>query len=125
MNFKLKTSELTGVQLDWAAAKALKHEIKLNPGHGFFIRSDEGWDYFSPSSTSEDAVSLLVQSGMYVNPFSAMDGSQAAISIGGPHGWQAAVSVHSAFGPTLEIAVVRCFILSVLGHTVEIPEEII
>ncbi|MEG7769286.1 hypothetical protein U2086_14685, partial [Listeria monocytogenes] len=83
------------------------------------------WDYFSPSSTSEDAVSLLVQSGMYVNPFSAMDGSQAAISIGGPHGWQAAVSVHSAFGPTLEIAVVRCFILSVLGHTVEIPEEII
>ena len=125
MSFRLKTSELTGVQLDWAAAKALKHEIKLNPGHGFFIRSGEDWDYFSPSKTPRDVLSLLTQRGMYVNPFSAMDGSQAAISIGGPHGWQAAVSVHSAFGPTLEIAVVRCFVLSVLGHNVEIPEEIV
>ena len=102
---KIKTSELTGAQLDWAVSKAIGEykpvevpSYSTDWAQGGPIIEREKIDVFWQSIT-----------GSFVG--SAARGRKV--------GWR-----HLQYGPTPLIAAMRCYVASKLGDEVEVPEEL-
>ena len=112
----MKTADLTGAALDWAAAKAGDMPIKINPGHGFFVKHSDGWEYFTPSTDWDQGGPIIERTKMDLE-CSAVDRWRAALE------WLDEPQAE-AFGPTPLIAAMRCFVASKLGDEVEIPKEL-
>jgi hypothetical protein len=93
---KVKTSELTGVALDWAVAKC--------EGHGIGVLDDP---WFAPSTNWAQAGPIVEREGIALIP-----------------GWTAERPGFSADGDTPLIAAMRCYVVSQLGDEIEIPEEL-
>ena len=117
---KVKTSELNGVQLDWAVAKADGWEPMMDEGGLYFydFMEEKNW---RPSTDWEQGGPII---------------EREVISIG-KHTWDAngviswGASKSSLFqgapfstGQTPLIAAMRCYVASKLGEEVEIPEEV-
>lgn len=115
---KIKTSELTGPALDWAVAKC--EGLELNGPYACF---DGAWCIREPDGSDGD-----------VCPEYSTDWSQ-----GGPiierekicttwmdnfGGWHAQIgdeAEFNAYGPTILIAAMRCYLASKLGDEVKVP----
>ena len=115
---KIKTSELSGKQLDWAVAQI--EGYAEGPNGSFWITEDDCVD-FKPTTD-------WVQGGPIIE--------REVISVG-KHTWDNdgviswGASKSSLFqgapfsaGPTLLIAAMRCYVASKLGEEVETPEFI-
>lgn len=107
---KTKTQELTGAALDWAVAKAYGMEFSFEE---FPLHEMTDWQ----PSTDWRLGGLLIE--------------QAEISIRRTHeatGWTASKHLAPAtffeHGPNPLIAAMRCYVASVMGDEVEVPEEL-
>ena len=119
---KIKTSELTGIALDWAVTFALYGEqahyiYKHNAG---FHRYSTSWERGGP---------IIEGEGIAVLPPTVRRISKERHAFPVPY-WRALIqrddnelAIHGA-GPTPLIAAMRCFVASRLGDEVEVPDEL-
>jgi hypothetical protein len=106
---KVKTSELTGLALDWAVAKC--------EGHGIGVLDDP---WFAPSTNWAQAGLIIEREWICIEawPNESDEGSR----------WVATRHEQPAVceerGPTPLVAAMRCYVASQLGDEIEIPEEL-
>jgi len=117
---KIKTSELIGPALDWAVAKC----------RGFDGLDDDLWlirdgiadmplHAYTPSTD-------WAQGGPIID---VIDGFQLKVWLESRPQTKCEAHIHSydgdyvAFGPTILIAAMRCFVASRLGDEVDVPKE--
>lgn len=129
---KVKTSELNGVVLDWAVAKAdgILEPIHNEPEARVVLYSDQWQKYmrlnprpqvyysdrYEPSSDPAQAWPIIEREGIQITP-----------------GWSAIVHKNIFIdglecfmqGPTSLIAAMRCYVTSRLGDEVDVPEELL
>ena len=125
---KIKTSELTGAALDWAVSKADNPPGKEG-GMDWWERDDKGYLFdplnectYSPSADWAQGGTILEMEkiDLYYSTEQAL--------------WAAAIWKDVQGGGQLEhkqtgcstplIAAMRCFVVSRLGDTVEVPDEL-
>ena len=109
----MKTSELSGVQLNWAVAKAEDKQVKFECGLLFLITPNITYgDLYRPSEDWEHGGPIIEREGISV--LMEDDTWKASNSWG-----------HIPLeGSTPLIAAMRCYVADKLGQEVEIPEEI-
>jgi hypothetical protein len=112
---KIKTSELSGIQLDWAVAKAegllddcntWLHEASLQDVAEGSYHPSENWELVGVIIEREG---ICVVVGMTI------------------YDWQAYIGEETdkISGDTPLIAAARCYVTSKLGEEINIPEELI
>jgi hypothetical protein len=111
---KIKTGELDGFPLNWAAAQCL-NEGK-DPDDKFYI-TDILSGYFSPSTDWAQGGPIIEREGITL--FSTDDYEWAA-SYGATQFFRSEMPT----SPTPLIAAMRCYVASKLGDEVDIPEEL-
>jgi len=105
---KIKTSELTGVALDWAVAKCIGQPDEWMADHrrGYINSASTDWAQGGPIIERENI---------------------SAISHNKPNHWVARTTSYPPTyfrGPTPLIAAMRCYVASKLGDEVEVPDEL-
>jgi hypothetical protein len=129
---KIKTSALTGINLDWAVAKCEGREQALEKNkmgslsfdagiHPYMADLDKPWRFqgYSPSTDWKQGGPIIERNRIYVTPNSSNEGWRSYVLIGrGGIAW-------SYFGPTFLIAAMRCYVGSKLGDEIDIPEELV
>ena len=108
----MKTSELTGVALDWAVAKC---EGAYLAGYAVDWRNNRAKKYSTNWSLGGP---IIERERIHIRPNQSNNGFKAFVIIR-PHGLS-----HRCDGPTPLIAAIRCYVASKLGDEVEIPEEL-
>lgn len=108
----MKTSELSGVQLDWVVAQIERKEVNFECNLLFLSGSGFTYgDIFRPSADWECGGPIIEREGISV--LMEDDTWKASNSWG-----------HIPLeGPTPLVAAMRCYVASKLGQKVEIPEE--
>jgi hypothetical protein len=114
----MKTSELTGAQLDWAVAKCeginLHHAIQPHGYLEILFNEANGGDVFTPSNDWAQGGPIIEREKitLYWNDknkhWSGYGYSETYIEN----------------GPTPLIAAMRCYVASKLGDTIDIPKEL-
>lgn len=124
----IKTSELEGVALDWAVAKAIGADIDNELTHSRKVWAEWGDlsipEHFSPSQSwgqggpliaEKVTVTVDTENGCYADC-----GAQAhAVK------HQKPLDEYDGSGPTILIACMRAIVSSELGETVDVPEELV
>ena len=122
INMKIKTQDLTGIQLDWAVAKCLNWKdynedgvpyIELDSSH-----MSRRFGPYKPSTDWEHAGPIIDWQNIHWG-FGTKDGNKVVIASKLGH------HVKPLLGPTPLIAAMRCYVDSILGNKIEIPEELI
>ena len=96
----MKTSELSGVQLDWAVAKAEGY-----PDEDILV------DYLNYSADWRLGGSIIER-------------EKIALFLNGNDEWAATDGIKNSVGDTPLIAAMRCYVASKLGEEVDLPVEI-
>lgn len=122
----MKTSELTGAQLDWAVAKCEGIKILYQPGFITYseIRVLSDWDdalEYSPSTDWSQAGPIIEREGLELSVHVIHNGR--ITSWASEKDWPSE-SQKSALGPTPLVAAMRCYVASKLGEEVEVPKEL-
>lgn len=128
---KIKADGLIGAALDWAIATCLGRTIKLDP-MGFGCGTPEGsyWIWEDQESNSQKTCYWRIGGGY--SPSSIWDQGgpiieREGISVtqfGGA--WKASTLRQPAvLGPTHLIAAMRCYVASVMGDEIELPEGLL
>lgn len=104
----MKTSELSGVALDWAVTKAEGFDASIEPG--------ETWGCWGWATDWAQGGPIIEREGI-------------TLARRGNHSFSPWGAVLRAFefdqdGPTPLVAAMRCYVASMLGAEVEIPEEL-
>lgn len=123
---RVKTSELTGLALDYAVAKC--------EGMAKFSHLASSKYHFAPSTSWEQGGPIIEREGILLRAIRkydySLDGQWLAMydgtNIGSMVQWvkRADFIRHYLSGPTPLIAAMRCYVASKLGEEVEIPEEL-
>jgi len=113
----IKVSEATNAQLDWLVAKCAGHDVGFD-AYGVMIQRQQVTDRFNPTTNAGWMYPIIEQvGGLLMKRW--LESSREG---------QCQVEIHNydgdwiAFGPTLLIAAARCYVMSKLGETVEVPE---
>lgn len=109
----MKTSELTGVALDWAVAKCEGNEIKIRKGHFWMPTESYSTDWAQGGLIIERENISIVREGDAGNWVASVYNYAKA-------DWH----LHTE-GTTPLIAAMRCYVASKLGDEVDIPTELI
>ena len=103
----MKTSELTGVALDWAVAmcEGIDHDtaamnIMFGDDNGWFLAFSTDWAQGGPIIEREEICMLAPVRGL----------------------WRSINMGRTQYGPTPLIAAMRCYVASKLGDEVDVPE---
>lgn len=114
---KVKTNELSGVQLDWVVAQIERKEVKFDCNllflsapdftFGDLYRPAEDWECGGPIIERERIELVAVELG---EEWIARDY------------WK---EFAEQSGPTPLVAAMRCYVASKLGEEVEVPNEIV
>ena len=139
---KIKTSELIGPALDWAAAKAdenlhPKGDVRLLDGKVFTIEpgnyeQSDRWQRYSPSISWAQGGPILDREITKV--FRNVGGTWSAMILKDvpippeDQGTSLALTRRAQWngaGPTPLVAVMRCYVASALGREVEVPDELL
>lgn len=121
---KTKTSELTGIALDWAVAKVAGHVIEHAGGTWFYIPmmdQDKIGTGYSPSTQAWRAWPIIereMRKGMNLYSDGSIFGALYYDVCAGD-------SKFSYFGPTSLVAAMRCYVGSELGDEIDVPEELL
>ena len=130
---KVKTSELIGRPLDYAAAIALVGTyLQFDTAGTWRITIDgrnralsRGWSTAQNFSPSTD----WSQGGLIIEALRDYAKHQLLIESDGDNvhvlSWPSEHVHFSGYGPTVLIAAMRCFVASKLGDEVEVPEELL
>jgi hypothetical protein len=125
----MKTSELTGMALNYAVAKAQGFEVykdEMSNGHikyefwvsGYYPGELNSWmqlEHFTPSTSWMKGGPIIERENIFIMK-NSKDQWVSIIHRGHPVG---------IVGPTPLIAAMRCFTASRLGDDVEIPKELL
>ena len=114
----MKTSELTGVALDWAVAKCeginLHHAIQPHGYLEILFNEANGGDVFTPSNDWAQG-GPIIERGKIGLFFDRACGNR----------WRAShTTAPYQLADTPLIAAMRCYVASKLGDEVEIPKEL-
>ena len=114
---KLKTSELTGAELDWAVAKCEGQDLVFEDGE-LCLPSDyfRDGDPYKPSEDWAQGGPIVERERISVEP--CFDWKWVAIRTESPN------SAFEEEGPTPLIAAMRCYVASEMGEEVEVPDEL-
>ena len=107
---KIKTSELSGAQLDWAVAQIEGLETEFEDGP-LFLRGDyyNDGDPYKPSEDWAQGGPIIEREGIALG--------QTA------DGWEATCDGDAyVYGKTPLVAAMRCYVFSELGDEVEVPD---
>ena len=116
----MKTSELTGAQLDWAVCEA----------SGFFV----GYTQFRSGKAFLKVYGVAQNSHLHPSTEWSQGGpiiEREKLTVvynergDGPSGWRCIGPAQMQYGPTPLIAAMRCYVASKLGDEVEIPKELL
>lgn len=125
----IKVSEATDAALDWLVATCEGYEIRpVMRGMKIGVRNyeHEPWWVFTPSNDPAQAYPIIDREGIgFFCNRTAKIGARYKPDAGAD--WRAfALNKHGEhfFGPTPLIAAMRCRVVSKLGKTVEVPEEL-
>ena len=115
----MKTSELTGVALDWAVAQCEGIEVEYIDDSitRCLLIKPSGSGIYSPSTNWAQGGPIIEREKMAVMT-SVDDANEWVASIFEPN-WN-----FNLTSPTPLIAAMRCYVASKLGDEVEIPEEL-
>ncbi len=118
----MKVQDLTGVQLDWAVAKAEgdlspQGDVMVLEGRLFSIEpggheTPDIWRKYNPTDSWHLAGPIIEREGITLRC--------------GLHGWDAELEEFDAIshGTTALIAAMRCYVSAKLGDEINIPEEL-
>jgi hypothetical protein len=114
----MKTSELTGAALDWAVAKAEGHDV-----------DDPTWwpDFGDESCYSTDwqqGGPIIEREGISLTSYLDEEDSYWIGSVECQYRDFNATAYYEECGPTPLIAAMRCYVASMLGDEVDVPEEL-
>lgn len=120
---KIKTSELIGAKLDWAVAKAVDVEIRIDRPKGsphpvaycVFFGKDGG--LCSPSTDWRQGGSLIERLKVAIVYHNGSDKTPMASTP------ESAPSFQS--GDTVLVAAMRAIVAAKLGEEIEVPEELV
>lgn len=112
----MKTSELTGAALDWAAAKCEGFDYFNHQNLARITTSAHSWE---PSLIWSQGGPIIEREWLHITPWPNESDEDLR--------WQC--KQHDsidcvAFGPTPLIAAMRCYVASKLGDKVEVPAEL-
>ena len=117
----MKTSELTGVALDWAVAKCEVADVWIGFNHVMsgkclYVSGPDEKECYTPSTGWSQGGPIIERECIFIAP--TWDGEVAGSS---------ARASRTAWieGPTPLIAAMRCYVASKLGDNVDIPPELI
>lgn len=124
---ELKTAELEGVALDWAAGKSAGLSLRSfgNPKYGVFIPDKKGFvdEIWVPSTSWAQCGPLITRFNIDLTIerndliyASVCDDSGMPVMPG---------DVNGAFGPTHLIAACRAIVAHKIGDTVSVPAELV
>lgn len=122
----IKTSNLTGLTLDWAVAKCENDsgydEIDLirSPMLGDYLSNERGQDYF-PSSNWSQAGPIIEREFISLTAEATHSFKQWSAEIWPDY---SKPCTGTGTGPTPLIAAMRCYVASKLGDEIEVPEEL-
>ena len=114
---KIKTSELTGAALDWAVAKCEGHDVFIKHAPVQVMYTPKGkrsWYIYTPSTNWSQGGPIIER-------------EEIELSRNAPQ-WAAyppGLVKRAGSGPTPLIAAMRCYCVSKLGDTIDIPEELL
>ena len=107
----MKVSELTGAALDWAVAKCIYEPDDVVICDGRVFAYDDATKGFNPSTNWAQGGPIIEREKMTLE-WTGED-------------WMAYIRHDEEyFGPTPLIAAMRCYVASVLGDEVEVPNEL-
>ena len=133
---KIKTSELTDTQLDWAVAKCEGYECEfgdevsgpwLVPQEGY-LHDEKPLASFRPSTDWNLAGPIIKQEGITVMVTDIERHDDGTITFANK--WKAATPQQvldcddGSYGPTPLIAAMRAYVMAKLGDEINIPEEL-
>lgn len=107
---KIKTSDLTGAALDWAVAKC---EGDMVPDGGVMIQT---WPFYSSDWAQGGPIIERKRIGVTYEPSLLYDDSCR---------WKALCAISDnghEYGPTPLVASMRCYVASISGEEIEVPE---
>ncbi len=109
------TAALTGVALEWAVDKG---EGYVRPDGGYYV--GHHGHHIRWTTDGKRGMEILEREGMALTPKGRYDKGIFIVE-----SWSAAIpfTTHSVEGPTALIAICRCYVLSKLGATVEVPSR--
>lgn len=116
---RIKTSDLSGMALDWAVASAQGYEIVLDLDGSWDTRTISHQHYskklkfnnYRPSESWAQGGLIIEREGI-------------ALFLNGKDEWAATDGIKNAVGDAPLIAAMRCYVASKLGDEVEIPDEL-
>jgi hypothetical protein len=115
----MKTNELTGAALDWAVAKCEGFDPEtLNTKTGVVYSLRYG--VYRPSSDWAQGGPIIEREGIGLDQYADYPQWQAFTPAPEQQSGQAVCN-----GPTPLIAAMRCYCVSKLGDTINIPEELL
>jgi len=118
---KIKTSELEGVALNWAVAKCERVKLHPIPQSGvmeIFFSEPDGCTTYQPTTDWAQAGPIIERE---IVSLDREEGGKRWRALA----WRSDRDLQSAFGPTLLVAAMRCYVASKLSEEVEIPDELI
>lgn len=122
---KIKASEATGLQLDWALAKAEGFKPELRHGNIFVPFADHECASHKLYSHAQPSVCMRLMQHIQI----AQQASNGAWRVGASHGVviEGCLSTkhYSFLGGTLAEAVARCVIAMRLGDEFECPDSLL
>lgn len=121
---KIKTADLIGPALDWAACYALG-----NPNGFCGQMFQRPLSYvFRPSTSGSEVIDLMEREKIGVLPPHGHRGGAYRAFVYEPSQHDLTfddATTHTMFGPTLRIAVCRCLVAAKLGDEVDVPDELL
>ena len=128
---KIKTSELTDLGLDWAVAKC--KGIPVTCHNDGITRSvmrlrPDGQTYdgrFNPSTCWAQGGPIIRQEITRLDLVSDLKGVQKWNARRAKYLPDEGAKVDEQYGPTPLIAICRCYVASLLGDEVDVPEELL
>ena len=110
---KIKTSDLTLLALDWAVGYVRGEKLRI-------LERQIVWpEDYSPSTNWAQGGPIIEREEINMGTIDALNGPYWEAHM--PYG----MSDDFAEGPTPLIAAMRCYVASVLGDEVDIPEELL
>lgn len=124
---KIKTAELIRAPLDFGVAKALSMDVEIIEYGGRPVLRFEH-KLFHPSTEGDEVIDIMEREG--IAAWLDFDGktwraADKRWTLADPDSEELARMSEPCSGPTLRIAVCRCFVASKLGDEVEVPDELV
>ncbi len=123
----MKTSELTGVALDWAVAtcEGKAGDCEVHAGNVWYGRATSGFVQYTPSTDWAQGGPIIEREQLFVCPYDPLGMGWRCTTKAANYALPSEKQYHAQFGQTPLIAAMRCYVASKLGDDVTIPEGLV